>query len=63
MDIHSQIIEVIATTYNKGSGTAEDPVRRTTSYFNLKGEFLFERDEYDVAIEQDKMLRERYGDI
>lgn len=58
MNIHSQIVKVIATTYNKGDGTPEDPVRRATSYYSLKGEFLFERDELEVAIETDKKLKE-----
>lgn len=58
MNIHSQIVKVIATTFVKGEGTPEDPVRRSTAYFNLNGEFLFERDQRDVAIEEDRRIRE-----
>lgn len=58
MNIHSQIVKVLATTYNKGDGTPADPVRRATSYYSLEGDFLCERDELDVAIEEDKRVRE-----
>lgn len=61
MDIHSKVVEVIATTYNKGTGIVDDPVRRATSYYSLQGKFLFELDEYDEAIETDKKLREKFS--
>lgn len=63
MYIHSQIVKVIATTYDKGSGTAEDPGRRATAYYDLDGKFLFERDELNSAIEKDRELREKYPEL
>lgn len=42
----ARIIQVIQVLETRGTGEKNDPVRRVTSFWSLKGEKLFEQDPY-----------------
>lgn len=42
----ARIIQVIQVLETRGTGEKNDPVRRATSFWSLKGEKLFEQDPY-----------------
>lgn len=40
----AEVVEIIALTFNRGTGTAEDPNRTVVAYRKLNGELLVELD-------------------
>lgn len=42
----ARIIQLIQVLETRGTGEKDDPARRVTSYWSLKGEKLFEQDPY-----------------
>lgn len=44
--VFSEMIRIIKTTVTEGKGTEDDPCRRVSYYFDLRGELLFKEDEW-----------------
>lgn len=43
-----EVVKVIKVEYVKGNGTEESPVRNAKSYYDIDGNFLFEKDGYEM---------------
>ncbi len=54
MNAKSRIIQVIETSYIRGDGTSENPMRTVIAYFKFDGRLIYEHDEFLESLEKSK---------